>query len=501
MNTTRPSIFSLSNKVTINEENKIKHGELYTPFSLIQEMLSLLPLELFQKREYKWLDTSCGNGNFLKVLYNKLLSQDKQERTDTFEIQKEIWHTRIYGNDIREENIHELQVSIRNETEYEGATPNLQCYDFLSDNLTFPTNPTGKFHVIVGNPPYNSGGTFKVPTNKSLPKKNDGRAIWKEFVRKSLSLLYKDGYLVLFLPTLWLKPDKSKTYELLNQYKIHYLKTYSTTETHRLFGYNAQTPTCFFVLQKTRYHTNTSKRSLSLYDSIYQEYITHTFTMSHPIPMNYPSILHRLSSFLKRYGTFSTIVKTNMPPKNISLSLEANSETHPYPNIRSCVLEPYVREGEPRKRTSLLIEYSNKELKYSGERKIVLAHKMYGFAYYDRNGTYGISNRDNYVLCGDYTDSEFQLLIHYFNSKLLFFLMDTTRYRMRYLEKYFFHFIPDITKMKSVQTYIQERNHNVSQPPPNTFFYSLFELNSQEIEYIENYYPAYTKYDIFRLST
>ena len=51
---------------------------------------------------------------------------------------------------------------------------------------------------------------------------------------------------------------------------------------------------------------------------------------------------------------------------------------------------------------SLVINYSNNPLSYNGDKKIVLAHKMYGFPYLDSNCDYGISNRDNYVI-NDYT--------------------------------------------------------------------------------------------------
>ena len=49
----------------------------------------------------------------------------------------------------------------------------------------------------------------------------------------------------------------------------------------------------------------------------------------------------------------------------------------------------------------LVIDYSNKKLKYFGIPKLVFAHKMYGFPYLDIKGEYGISNRDNYIIIKD----------------------------------------------------------------------------------------------------
>ena len=62
---------------------------------------------------------------------------------------------------------------------------------------------------------------------------------------------------------------------------------------------------------------------------------------------------------------------------------------------------------------------------------------MYGFPYFDRTGEYGISNRDNYVIINsDYTDDDFIKLRDFLSTKTALYLFETTRYRMKYLEKY-----------------------------------------------------------------
>jgi hypothetical protein len=60
---------------------------------------------------------------------------------------------------------------------------------------------------------------------------------------------------------------------------------------------------------------------------------------------------------------------------------------------------------------------------------------------------YGISNRDNYVILNK-TDIEFNKLKQFLSTKLALVVYKATRYRMRYLEKYAFDFLPDITKLK-----------------------------------------------------
>jgi hypothetical protein len=85
-------------------------------------------------------------------------------------------------------------------------------------------------------------------------------------------------------------------------------------------------------------------------------------------------------------------------------------------------------------------------LAYYGEPKLVLAHKMYGFPYYDKTGEYGISRRDNYVML-KLSNEENEQWKAFLSTKFALYLFEGTRYRMKYLEKYVFELIPDITKL------------------------------------------------------
>ena len=80
-----------------------------------------------------------------------------------------------------------------------------------------------------------------------------------------------------------------------------------------------------------------------------------------------------------------------------------------------------------------------------------MAHKMYGFPYVDFEGKYGISNRDNYVITYKSHD-EMLKLQRGLHNKIMFFVMTTTRYRMKYLEKYAFYYMPDFSKMDNVES-------------------------------------------------
>ena len=66
---------------------------------------------------------------------------------------------------------------------------------------------------------------------------------------------------------------------------------------------------------------------------------------------------------------------------------------------------------------------------------------MQGFPYLD--GGLGISRRDNYVILEDR-----EIWKQFLSTRFARFLFETTRYRMMYLERYVFEFIPDIAKIE-----------------------------------------------------
>ena len=67
-----------------------------------------------------------------------------------------------------------------------------------------------------------------------------------------------------------------------------------------------------------------------------------------------------------------------------------------------------------------------------------------------QEGSWFVSNRDNYIIQGK-TDREFRILKAYLSTRLVLFLFSTTRYRMKYLEKYIFEMIPDISNDTDVE--------------------------------------------------
>ena len=134
-------------------------------------------------------------------------------------------------------------------------------------------------------------------------------------------------------------------------------------------------------------------------------------------------------------------------PSTTAKIVKTKNKEHPYENIRTCILSGL--------NPKLVIDYSNKELAFASKRKLIMPHKMYGFPFIDKDGKYGISNRDSYVIVSDDIDY-LERLSSFFKTKTALYLFEATRYRMKYLEKYVFQVIPDICTLKGFPVEIND---------------------------------------------
>ena len=71
---------------------------------------------------------------------------------------------------------------------------------------------------------------------------------------------------------------------------------------------------------------------------------------------------------------------------------------------------------------------------------------MYGFPFLDISGVFGVSNRDNYVIFNK-PKQELEQLQKFLSTNFIITMFESTRYRMKYLERYIFNMLPDITKL------------------------------------------------------
>ena len=409
---------------TVSPEDKLQYGEIYSPFSLIKNMFKLFDPAVFTKKDCKWLDTGAGSGYFSMILFDYLNTGLKSVILNEAERKTHILENMLYLCEVKPANVALLRSRF-------GPTANIIEGDFLSSTAFRPKY----FDYIIGNPPYNAHGQKKVPTNSKRLKTQDGQTVWGLFLKKALALLKPTtGQLCYIIPSIWMKPDKAGLYNILTSYKIAKLHCLTNTETNTLFKGAAQTPTCYFLLTNLQVNNLTQQHYINLYDSVTQTYRDYPFTLGAPLPLFGQSLIQKLQPFL---STHIKVNKTNMPSKT-SLFADTYDAVHfPYPNIKTCQLTGLA--------PTLIVNYSNIPQPYAQVTKLVLAHKMYGFPYLDVEGSYGISNRDNYVIIKPL--AQLAQLQAFLSTKFALYVYEATRYRMKYLEKYAFEFLPDITQL------------------------------------------------------
>lgn len=415
------SIYSLNlnnfqQDFSIKGDNKKLYGEVHTPFNLIIDMFDMIPQSFFKNPQFTWLDPCAGKGYFSIILYKKLFMSLSNIIIDPIDRHTHIITKMIYINEINPEFISLLKNLF-------GEKSNISNKNFLKINK--------KYNFIIGNPPFNSNGFIKTPTKKGS-KKSDGKTIWQSFIKHSMSLLKHNGHLLFITPSIWMKNDHH-IYHFLNKYRIIKIKTMNNTQTNKIFNKQAQTPTCYFLIQN-----NKSNKYLQIYDDTYKKYIIYNSYYLISIPLFVPSIIQKLLPYALKYGNLK-VKKTNMRPgyKGLKLSSFYCRDT-PYPNIKTCKLN-YLQP-------QLVVNYSNISCSYYKKPKLVLAHKMHGFPYLDYSGMFGISNRDNYVILNK-SYEDFIKLHKFLSTNFIRTIFEATRYRMCYLEKYIFDIIPDINNI------------------------------------------------------
>ena len=228
------------------EVEKKENGEVFTPMTLVSEMLDKLPIEVWKNKNLKWLDPCCGMGNFPIAVYLRLMKElpikDMKER------KKHILENMLYMSELNKKNVLVCKQIFDINNEYK-----LNIYE--GDSLKVDYNKEFKikqFDIIIGNPPYNASGT-----------KATGNTIWQLFVNNSIILLKPDGYICFVHPNGWRKPntEKGKLYGLFKRMTteniILYLEIHDAKDGMKQF--NCGTRYDWYILQKKKNENHKTK--------------------------------------------------------------------------------------------------------------------------------------------------------------------------------------------------------------------------------------------------
>lgn len=137
-----------------NEKSAL--GEVFTPITMIETLYARFPKNVWSNMNYTWLDPAGGIGNFPLVLFFWLMNGLEQKIPNETKRAKHIIENMIYIAEINSKNVSICKKIFK--TLCPSAIPNIHKGDFLkldTNSLNWPN----KFNCIIGNPPYNIGGT------------------------------------------------------------------------------------------------------------------------------------------------------------------------------------------------------------------------------------------------------------------------------------------------------------------------------------------------------
>lgn len=418
--------------LTPKEKERHKYGEVFTPLTLVDEMLSKLPKEVWSDPDLKWLDPANGIGNFpIKALlgqdkgefqYPGLLKGLEGKKNCKWIIENMLYMIDINGKNNRiARNLFEKICS--------GAKPNIEQIDkkngFLAEKpLVFNGKTVEKFDVIMGNPPYNRGGINRADTRKIKKvvaydgeKADKKETIWNKFIIQSFKKLKKNGYLLFINPIGWFHSgDYNDVRNILFNNQIDFIKIYKhDSQSVKEFSGSGKISVAYYLVENKLPYKNTIIQGTSGKREDVK------LTKNSIILLNNSTIINKI---IKK-GVFW---KENKDFKHISVP---------------CVPGPNKQ---------ILGLYENGEIKVvktlqthidSDKPKIIISGRNYPRVYYDKHGEYGLTGSGvNYWIGNDKNLKQIEMFL---KTKLAAFLTKELKFRQDFVE---FKYFPDATKLE-----------------------------------------------------
>jgi Eco57I restriction-modification methylase len=420
----------INNHLAPKDVERHKLGEVFTPLTLVDEMLSKLPSEVWSNPDLKWLDPANGMGNFPIKAY---LGQHEGEfkYPGLFKgLEKKIPDENKRCEHIIEKMLYMIDINIKNNAIAKRlfkilcpkATPNVEQIDrkdgFLSDKpLVFNGKEVKEFDIIMGNPPFHKGGINRADTRKNKKKlKYDGEkkeTIWNRFVIESLKKLKFDGFLLFIHPIGWFHSgDYDNVRNILLTNQIEFIKIYKhDSQSVKEFKGSGKISIAYYLMKNIPTYKDTLVQGTSGKKEIVR------LNKNSIILLNNSSIINKIilkSSFWKDNKNFKHKSVDCKPGEHKQISGIYEDGTI---NI--------VKTAKPH-------DDANKP-------KIIISGRNYPRIYID-DGKYGLVGSGVNYWIGD----NLKILESFLKTKLAAFLTKELKFRQDFVE---FKYFPDITKI------------------------------------------------------
>ncbi len=197
----------INENLTIDIEKKNKLGEVFTPIDLINKVLDLLPNNVWSNSELKWLDPCAGVGNFLAIVYLRLMTGLRNWQPNETKRSQHIIQNMLYFCEIDKANSALIKKLFLNNK------INLLVGDFLSDSKTNQDFINNGFNIIVGNPPFQDDPTIVNENNNNKRIIGHKNKLYERILDKCLDILLDNGYLTFITPNNLFSGNSSAVYK------------------------------------------------------------------------------------------------------------------------------------------------------------------------------------------------------------------------------------------------------------------------------------------------
>jgi len=440
--------------LTPKETERKLNGEVFTPLSVIYEKMNTLPKKKWENKNLKWLDPANGIGNYTVIVYYKLMEGLKNIIKNEKDRSKHIIEKMIYMNEINVNN-NKIARHIFKMIDSE-AEPNIQQSDFLKDFKPF-NDGTNTFDIIIGNPPYNSGGIKAITTDKIKRDQTKCKTIWANFIRISFELLKNsNSYLLFLFPASWIRL-KSSNAKLITSKQIVYLRYYSCKQAGRLFNkpLGGGTSPLTYCLIKNEETQNDTK----IYDNCNKKDVMFNIYKNNFVPTESVNMFRKIYDFTKKYGNLENKFVQTKDNKNSVPKFDIN---YPFPVINI-------------KRKEIIVKYTNINNDFNNDKKLILSNSSMGYPLYDKDGILYPSSQHHFIIYSNNNEKELKQLQNYFFTPLIFYIITIIKTSQKFLDTKIFEILPDITKITD--------KLNIT----NDYLIRLFNLTDEDLVCLETY--------------
>ena len=183
-------------------------GQVYTPKWIVDEILNLVDYKGSKILNKKIIDPACGDGAFLKIIVDRIISEAINEKKSIDEI-KQILEKNVYGIEIDEEEYFKCLENLNKIVKIKLNSDLSISWNIHNENSLFKYKDYIRFFdFVVGNPPYIRIHNLDKDTRKILKKEftfSQGTIdIYLSFFELGFKLLNKKGILGYITPNSYL---------------------------------------------------------------------------------------------------------------------------------------------------------------------------------------------------------------------------------------------------------------------------------------------------------